>query len=352
MSSNQIQRQHVTTVQRSTENPFFHRRELRETEAHWATWKNRGIVIISLLMIVYLVGFSGLFTVTEIVISGNEQISNQRLTSLVEDSWEDPILGLIPKNNILFLSTRQLADNVNQQFLLKDIKVERRFFPHQVLLSLKERLPGLMLEHDQTTWITDEEGIVLGAKDEVAPGVYPVVSYDELDQNLVLNKGAVSMPSELSELILTIFEDMPDNLNLHPSHALLLSTSCQNDIEPPVNLGPSGEVDQPAPPEEPTNVDLKNTNTSPAPIPKEVTIEELKREQTKKEIAECTSTNLTQDVEIALTEGYAVRFTTQLPLEDQLEYLQSFLESPDILDSAPKTFSLVDLRYGNKIYYK
>lgn len=355
MSLHPVPRQHHATPQRSTENPFFHRRELRETEVHWATWKKRGVVLASLLVVVYLLFFSGLFAVTEIVISGNEQISNQRITSLIEDEWEEPILGVLPKNNILFLSTRGIRERVNQQFLLKELLIERNFFPHRIVLSLKERLPGLMFEYGQAVWITDEEGIVLGVKDEVASGVYPVVNVDASNTTLEFDKGSNAVSSDVSGLILTIFEDLPDTVGLHPARALLLETNCQSDVlvpTPDPTPRTDGEGESEVPALEPGTNDLANANSSPVSVPKQVTLEELKREQTEKEISECESANLSQDVEITLTEGYSVRFTTRLPIEKQFEYLQSFLESVDGKRIATQGPAYIDVRYGNKIYYK
>lgn len=343
----------------SGDNPYFQRREIREDEQHWESWKIRGIIGIAVVLVVYAVWFSGMLSVSEIVITGNENISNRRLTEVVENSLSETWLGFLPQDNILFHKPGNLKTALNNEFLLKELHIQKGFFPNTLSIELKERLPGLSLQHKDQEWVTDDEGVVLGAKDQLSPGVYPNVSYAETPNALSVDSGEEAITPELASMILSLFEDLPDSHNLHPETAIILPTRCDKDVPPPVEerevipedngLSEDEELEEGDSPLLNTNTSNENDEEDKSPPLPTFTLQELQQERIDEELIICETQNLSRDAQLVLGEGYSILFTTHFPLEQQLSYLTTFLES----DAATNTSALssIDLRYGNKIYY-
>ncbi|MBI3120517.1 MAG: hypothetical protein HYZ08_02755 [Candidatus Kerfeldbacteria bacterium] len=288
------------------------------------------------------------------MISGNEHLSNERIATVVKNYLERRIFGILPQQHALFLLSGPLKNELDSQFYLKQIDVKKTL-PHRIEITIEERLPGLMFRHAAGEWILDDEGVVLGTKDQLPPGVYPPVEYEQTPAELEVTNRHVVLRPELATFILDLFEELPDQLPLHPQKALILPTECVPDVDLPNNTNRSrGEAasTNATNTSSSTNSTItgnENSNVNRPPIEPEFTLEDLKAETSRKELEQCQEVQLAQDVRIQLQEGYDVLFTIQEPLASQFDYLRSFLDS-DIVKG--KSVSVIDLRFGNKIFYQ
>lgn len=129
-----------------------YKRVYTKPKISWKFWRNLAIVIA--LGIIYILTLSNYFVVSEISVSGNEQISTQSI-----------IDALKAKNIRLFFLTEGKANQILTSAFpsIKKISSLHRSWPDKVSLNVVERNPGFVISSNSQYFLIDDEGVVVSS---------------------------------------------------------------------------------------------------------------------------------------------------------------------------------------------
>lgn len=99
-------------------------------------------LIILTLFFVYVLFFSGWFSIKGIIVSGNEEISEEEIRNLAENYFNKSYLfGYIkPFSNILFASSENLERSFMDKFpMIDEVSVDKNLFKKNLSIEIKER---------------------------------------------------------------------------------------------------------------------------------------------------------------------------------------------------------------------
>jgi cell division septal protein FtsQ len=89
-------------------------------------------------------------------------------------------LFFIKKNNLILLGTGNVKKILTRRFpLIKDVVQTKRIWPNQLVIEVKERIPGFVIESDGKYFLIDEDGVVF---DQIMdPGEMLIVKDQEVE---------------------------------------------------------------------------------------------------------------------------------------------------------------------------
>jgi len=107
----------------------------------------------------YLISFSSFFQITKIEIRGNEKISEQKIKEIIQPHIEHQIVFW--KTRSIFLANLKETNNFLSETFPNIAQVElKRNFPEALIISIQERIPVAIFEHQNRKFFIDKEGIV------------------------------------------------------------------------------------------------------------------------------------------------------------------------------------------------
>lgn len=122
--------------------------------------KNRYILSLVLLtLLIYTSVFSPLFAIKEVIITGNENISSERIEEAVRIQQQQRLWYVFPQRHLLFFSQNELS-LLLADIRLKGLNIERRFPKTMVIHVEEKRIVGEWQYHDQRFAI-DETGTII-----------------------------------------------------------------------------------------------------------------------------------------------------------------------------------------------
>lgn len=137
-----------------------------------------------------------LLKVRSVKIKGNRFVPAEELA---------PYLGKIEGRNILRIDIRDIANRVKRHPWVKEVSI-RRELPGTLWVDISERTPAVYVNNNNSLYLADEEGIILGDKAENTL-ILPVVYGIELSRGSAENKSpveglsaAIEVKRELSSL--------------------------------------------------------------------------------------------------------------------------------------------------------
>lgn len=144
---------------------------------------SRTLALFLVLIIAYFFVFSSRLTISEIEISGNNQVSSQQIKDLISLTGNSRVF-LIRKNNFLLMS----RGNVNKILTsgiptIKEVVKADRTWPNKINLEVRERTPGFVIESSGKYFLVDDEGTVVSVLAD--PGKFLVV-LDQLTESFEL----------------------------------------------------------------------------------------------------------------------------------------------------------------------
>jgi cell division septal protein FtsQ len=92
---------------------------------------------------IVLVFFSPLFTIKNIEITGNKNVSRESLLAQIEQYEQTRFLFLVPRNNLLFFDVNAVQKSLAGNLLISSVKVEKKY-PGTVLVAVNERKLNLV----------------------------------------------------------------------------------------------------------------------------------------------------------------------------------------------------------------
>ena len=129
------------------------------------------LLIIFIGVTVYILFFSFYLKITNINITGNEELSTSDINNMIEDRLQGNLLGFMPKNNYLLVRKKSIENIISDEFRkVEEVSVSKKF-PDTLDVSIKERKALLLLCNNQSCFLIDENGIAYGEADFNSPEI-------------------------------------------------------------------------------------------------------------------------------------------------------------------------------------
>ena len=133
---------------------------------------------------VYVLFFSGYLQINNLSIAGNQELSSSDIQKSFEEYLQGKFLGIIPKNNFLFISQKRTASFLENNFKkIRSAAVSRKF-PDSVSINIDERKAVLVWCSGENCFLIDENGTAYNVADFNSP---------EISQNHLLRINDTSM---------------------------------------------------------------------------------------------------------------------------------------------------------------
>ncbi|MGB3988153.1 MAG: FtsQ-type POTRA domain-containing protein [Minisyncoccales bacterium] len=116
------------------------------------------LIIIFILSLLYLIIFSPLFEVKEILILGNEKISSEEILEVATKEINSTIFSFDSKS-IFFISSKRLSDSLTKEFpKIGNLEI-KRLIPNSIEIEVKERKP-IAVWCNKECFFLDKEGVI------------------------------------------------------------------------------------------------------------------------------------------------------------------------------------------------
>ncbi|HHE45930.1 MAG TPA: FtsQ-type POTRA domain-containing protein [Candidatus Moranbacteria bacterium] len=118
------------------------------------------ISVIFLGVVIYILFFSSLMSITKIKISGNKNITQQLLLRQINPQISGKYFQLLNKNNFLLVKISRIKKILSSQFVqIRKIEIKKKF-PSYLEINIVERVPTLIVCSNNQKYILDENGQV------------------------------------------------------------------------------------------------------------------------------------------------------------------------------------------------
>ena len=289
---------------RDLSNPFFRQKKKKRINFSAETMPLRkklfiAEIIILFLGAIWLAGFSSIFSIKKIEITGLARISGQEIENSV---WQQTKLNkflFIPQKNLIFFDKSVLAKKLNADYSFEKIIINKKLL-HTLSIDIQEKSYAFIWNEADKYYYTDMDGYLIS---EVSPldikvKKYPIISNESEKKIESENQGGVekiNIDSNLINYIINLFNNFPSD-----------SEKQQEGSDAPKSL----KIEKFA-------IDLnKEPNT----------------------------------VKVVLVYGPAILFNTNEAIDKQIEKLL-LVKNEKLKDDFYNKQS-IDLRYGSSIYYR
>ncbi len=172
-----------------------------QTKADLKSWRRRIITSIAgivFLYFVYVLIFSSYLQITQVNINGASDEINAELQSIVNNYLTGNKLAIIPKNNIVFLSSNNLIKNIEKEIVFIKIEIDKNF-PHQLQIKVEESQYVFTLDFEGHYYYVNAEGLVAKEifEEEIQEGMIKLEIEQEIISEAELNK--LNKESEVEE---------------------------------------------------------------------------------------------------------------------------------------------------------
>jgi cell division septal protein FtsQ len=137
---------------------------------------------VGVILLIGYVAYSSTFSITDIRVTGNHQISEQQIQEILDSEGNTQQI-LFKKNNFFFMTqgrvNKMLTSNIPT---IKEVVSFKRSWPNKAVVEIREHTPGFVIESDNNSFLVDDEGMVVGQVDD--PKNLLVV-HDQLVENFV-----------------------------------------------------------------------------------------------------------------------------------------------------------------------
>ena len=237
---------------------------------------------------IYALFFSSYLQITNITVSGTQELKSQDIRELIESSAQGNFLKFIPKNNFLFFSQRRIENLLENNFKkIRSVMVIKKF-PDSISINIDERKAVMVWCSGESCFLIDENGAAYSSADFNSP---------EIVQNNLIRI------NDLSGRVFVIGEKITDTS--YEQYVLSISEALKS-------IG--FEISD----------DANNAYGTPS--------------------------SMADEIDVETKQGTNFLFSTQFPLENAIQTLAITLKKG--IDDKQKGFDYIDLRSENKVFYK
>ena len=236
----------------------------------------------------YMFFFSNCLQISEINISGNDELSDSDIQKSFDNYLQGKFLGVIPKNNFLFISQKRIADFLGNDFRkIRSVTVSKKF-PNSVSINIEERKAVLVWCSGENCFLIDEKGIAYNNADFNSPEI--------VQNHLIRINDSSPRDTSIGEKITEpVFENYAINMR---------------DALEGVGLKISGDSD-----------------------------------------AYLTPSNVANEINVKTDKNVWIYFSTQFPLNSATDTLNIILKK-EITEDKLEDIEYIDLRSEGKVFYK
>lgn len=171
---------------RKNENKLIYKRtEIDETRDFNVSKLYYPLVFISIVGILYLMFFSGVFSIREIKVNGAREVNPEDIKAAVSDELNKKII----KNNILLFDPDSIERELKKKHAFKTLKIKKRY-PDKINVEMEEYVLELQWLTSGKYYLIDEKGKVVGESGEKRENI-PVVE-DKKNLTVEVGKGLVT----------------------------------------------------------------------------------------------------------------------------------------------------------------
>ena len=202
----------------------------RKNKKHWARSQkkkvtrkirfNHGILFKVLLAIflgvaTYSFVFSNFLEVTEIEISGLETLDREEIELGVREIISEKYLGIIPKNNIVFILTKGFNQELVERFKKIETIETSKNFPNKIGINIKERKLILILCSQGNCFFVDKSGYAYASVNFNSEEVQQNKLVKLIDESgKLISEGDLVLRPGFVEFIFSIADEIKENSNV------------------------------------------------------------------------------------------------------------------------------------------
>lgn len=187
-------------------------------------FKNRFFFpIISVLIILagffYLLVFSPLFQIKDVIISGNQKIQTSELKDSVDKETETKIIFL--KTRSLFLAReKRIAEYILKNYPQIGLTEIKKEYPGALSVIVKERGPVAIFSQNENLFYIDEEGIAFEQFFQPDDQKIKIINAADVSE---IKPGNRAIEKNLLSEILKIKDEFDRQLKIKPVEAIIIS---------------------------------------------------------------------------------------------------------------------------------
>ena len=189
-------------------NPFFRHKNTRKVETGLLSNKTKLSIfatIIAIAILIWLLFFSTLFKINNIIVSGVNDNMAKEIENMARDLAENRIFG---KNNLLLYNKDDLNKTLNEKYYLSDLTIKRKFL-HTLVINLSEKQQSAVWREDDQYYYIDGEGSIINQVDalNINGNDYPIIE-NLTDIKIVERKANIN--KEAIDYILNLFNEFKE----------------------------------------------------------------------------------------------------------------------------------------------
>ncbi|MFW0837775.1 MAG: cell division protein FtsQ/DivIB [Candidatus Komeilibacteria bacterium] len=116
-------------------------------------------LVVLLITIIYILGFSSYYEIKYIQIVGNEAINTSEIEELIWQRLDSKVGLFFPRNNFWLLSTKYLLKHIKQHYTFEEITIDKKY-PDTISLRLQEKQGKLVWQSTDKYYVLDAYGVV------------------------------------------------------------------------------------------------------------------------------------------------------------------------------------------------
>lgn len=190
------------------------------------------ILFVFLLVVIFI--NSGLFTVRDFVVEGNQSISTEDILLSADLSY----------GNIFQVNLKEARRKILQNPKVASVKI-KKIFPNKLIFTIEERIPLCVVLYREKAVTIGNDLVVMEIRDQNAPINLPIIT------GISLKKADIGQPIPSSDfdLVLNIFKNVDETLRQNISEIDVTSyqiyldlPKCPHTIK--VDLGNSSQIEK------------------------------------------------------------------------------------------------------------
>jgi len=179
------------------ENHIRERHMQRQKKRRRRIMINRSILLIATVSVLLLIVMflTPIFDVRTVNIEGNKRISGEILREYLAD---------VPGENLFRVSDSYLEKKLSAISYIKNVEIEKKYFPAVVNVLIEEKIPCAYFENDGKFDIIDSEAAVLESRESSPEDIPELITYFENPSQFLKDEEAVAELQEFFNIAVKI----------------------------------------------------------------------------------------------------------------------------------------------------
>ncbi len=243
----------------------------------------------------YYLAYSDIFQVQKIDIQGNDNIKKGDIENIILAQMEKKRFIFFPQKNIIFLNKKEAGDIMFSRFALDELDIKKKLF-HDLQITLKEKKPYIVWIENKKSYYVDEKGMVISQVEQFDTQKENFKDYNILRHNIIYKN-------------LPIIQNIANQKN-YLTNKIIINNEIFSKIKKLIKS--INEVVK-------ININFFEINSNE------------------------------KYITIITAEGWKIYFSLEDDIDSQIKKLELILDNKS---KVGKIIDYIDLRYGDKIFYK